>query len=323
MFKTVIVTGARGFMGRHASRILAQRGYLVVGIGHGPWDAEQWKPWGLSAWHETEITAKTLAACDRAPHAILHFAGGSSVPSSLSDPLGDFHRTVVTTANILEFVRSQSPETKLVYPSSASVYGIVEKWPISEDVRPAPISPYGVHKWLSEEMLISYARQYRISAAVVRFFSVYGCGLRKQLLWDACRKISEGDLNFAGTGDELRDWIHIHDAVELMTLAMKNASPHCPIVNGGTGEGVCVRDIVNTLSGRLRNFGRSPQFSGTHRPGDPNCFVAEIDRAKGWGWMPTQSWRDCVPDYAVWWQKETTVLRAESETESARAADVR
>jgi UDP-glucose 4-epimerase len=307
MEKVAIVTGARGFIGRYVSRALARSGYIVVGIGHGRWDEHDWREWGLSAWHESEVTTASLRSCGSAPHSIIHLAGGSSVPASLANPLTDFERTVVSTARVLDFVRTYSPSTRVVYPSSASIYGATDAVPITESEPPAPISPYGVHKWLSEQMLSMYASQYHIPSAIVRLFSVYGCGLRKQLLWDACRKVAAGDYEFMGTGDEVRDWLHVEDAAELILLAVQNAATGCPIVNAGSGKGVSVREILTAIVHGFRADPIRLRFSGSKRAGDPTQFIADISCAKEWGWNPRRLLIDEIDEYRGWWQSEMLV----------------
>ena len=77
---------------------------------------------------------------------------------------------------------------------------------------------------------------------------MYGCGLRKQLLWDACGKFAKKEDVFMGTGDEVRDWLHVEDAAELLLAAASHASAECPTVNGDCAEGVSVREFLNILA---------------------------------------------------------------------------
>ena len=298
---TVVITGAHGFLGRHAARTFAGRGYSVVGIGHGNWPRAEWESWGLSDWHQADVTRESLRQFAGAPHAILHCAGSGSVGFSVAQPFEDFQRTVATTAHVLEYVRLDSPATRVVYPSSASVYGRAEAFPIHEDCQLAPIAPYGAHKRMAEELLAFHARWFHVAVSVVRFFSVYGCGLKKQLLWDACRKLTAGDRVFMGTGDEIRDWLHVDDAAELLLLAIEQASPECPIANGGTGEGVRVRDLLNSLAQSLCPSRPSVEFSGVASSWDPECYIADPTRAISWGWRPQRQWRKSVAEYVAWW----------------------
>jgi UDP-glucose 4-epimerase len=299
----VLVTGANGFLGRYVARLFSQKGYTVLGLGHGQWSQEEWEPWGLSGWQSADVSLQILESYPQAPSAIIHCAGGGSVSFSIDNPLADFNRTVRTTAHVLEYVRTCAPSCRVVYPSSASIYGTVKKLPIREDTSPAPISQYGVHKMMAEQVVASYSRQFGTSAAIVRFFSLYGCGLRKQLLWDACQKFAGGDNVFMGTGDEVRDWLHVEDAAELLFSAVEHASIECPIINGGSGEGVTVREILGNLGSHFHEGVSMPAFSGQQRTGDPSRYVADVESSKAWGWSPKREWREGVEEYAAWWAK--------------------
>jgi len=301
---TLVVTGAHGFLGRYTARCLAQYGYTVKGIGHGKWDENEWRNWGLSAWQETDLTIETLRMHAQAPYAIVHCAGGGSVGYAAAEPYEDFQRTVYSTACVLEYIRRFTPATRFIYPSSASVYGRADSFPIGEESRIAPISIYGMHKRMAEELAVSSARRFAISTAVVRFFSLYGCELRKQLLWDACRKLTTGDYSFGGTGKEIRDWLHVEDAADLLRAAIEHADTYCPIVNGGSGMGVTVHDALALVSQCLSSAGDPPSFSGGHRPGDPDCYIADIHKAQQWEWRAKKEWREGIAEYVAWWRQE-------------------
>jgi UDP-glucose 4-epimerase len=302
-YHRTLVTGANGFLGRHVARSFARAGQTVLGMGHGEWSREGWESWGLSEWHCTDVTLQTLKQYAGQPTAIVHCAGSGSVPFSIEDPLADFARTVETTAHVLEYVRTSAPSCRVVYPSSASVYGTVESVPIREDCLTAPISQYGTHKLMAEQMVTSYSRQFGTPTAIVRLFSVYGCGLRKQLLWDACRKFTNHDANFMGTGNEVRDWLHVEDAATLLMAAAEYASPECPTVNGGSGQGITVRDVLVHLGSSLLQTEILPNFSGVRRTGDPVRYIADIEGSTAWGWKPTRHWTDGIEEYAAWWKK--------------------
>jgi UDP-glucose 4-epimerase len=301
MVKSVLVTGAHGFLGRHVARRFADAGCVVTGIGHGNWDREEFKRFGLTFWHTADIGLDELVTYAGEPDAIVHCAGSGSVPFSMSHPHQDFVRTVSATAAVLEYVRLHSPRTAVVYPSSVAVYGTAERLPIREGDALHPASPYGVHKYMAENLCRGYAYHFNVAVAIVRFFSIYGEGLQKQLLWDACNKAAGGDPIFFGTGSELRDWLHVEDAASLLQAATPHASPSCPVVNGASGEGVPVRDVLaeifHGLGGTL-----APKFNGKSRLGDPKGYHADITAAKKWGWHPAIQWRDGMKRYVDWYQ---------------------
>ncbi len=237
------------------------------------------------------------------PDMVVHCAGSGSVAFSMSEPYQDFERTVGNTAIILEYIRLHSPRSVLIYPSSAAVYGLADCLPIKESHQSNPVSQYGLHKLMAEQMCRSYSMHFGVAAAIVRFFSIYGEGLRKQLLWDTCTKITQGQGNFFGTGNEIRDWIHVEDAAALVEIAGQHASPQCPVVNGGSGDGVSVSEIVFELF-RLFNVQQIPKFSGQSRLGDPPGYQAEISSARALGWRPKIRWQDGMHRYARWFKEQ-------------------
>ncbi len=300
--RTILVTGAQGFIGRHVSRAAALQGDRVIGIGLGYWAEETWRSWGLSDWHEIEVTLANLVAHGSTPDLVIHCAGGASVGFSLEHPAQDFQNTVATTLEVLEYMRTCAPEAALVYPSSGAVYGRATALPISEDTPLAPISPYGVHKKIAEELCSSYGRSFGVRSTVVRIFSAYGIELRKQLLWDACRKADADDCRFDGTGRETRDWVNVEDVARLLLMAGDHADAEVSTVNCATGQDVAVESILTVLFDALGTSLR-PEFTGSARLGDPERVAGDPSRAKAWGWATERNWQEGVSAYAHWYRE--------------------
>jgi len=294
-----LVTGAYGFVGRHVARALAACGTHVIGIGHGNWGRNEWRRWGVAEWHTADVTVETLTTYACEPDLVFHCAGSGSVAFSMTHPQQDWQRTVGSTLAVLEYLRVQRPGAPLVIPSSAGVYGVAAHMPISTDAALLPSSPYGVHKKIAEDLCRSYAQHFGVRSALVRLFSVYGIGIRKQLLWDACSKLSEGVGRFAGTGMETRDWLHVEDAAQLMMTAAQHASTACPVVNGGEGQAVCIREVVELIAARLGNSAL-PVFSGELRAGDPTHYQADVSGALAWGWVPQRDRKSEMNAYVDW-----------------------
>jgi len=298
--KRVLITGAAGFIGRYVAKEFSNQGYDVIGMGWGKFP--DYADWGLSAWYEAEVSLEMLCEYVGQPDVIVHCAGGASVGNSVRHPRQDFCQTVDATSHVLEYIRLHSPQTRLVYPSSAAVYGNVKVSPIPESTPYNPVSPYGVHKMMAEQLCQLYASRYRLSIAIVRLFSIYGEGLRKQLLWDACNKLSNGDRSFFGTGEEVRDWLHVSDAARLLYLAVEQTSLLYTEVNGGSGKGVKVKDILHSLCIAM-GVEEEPIFSSVYKDGDPNVLLANNSEVLSWGWRPELDLEQGIASYVRWFNQ--------------------
>lgn len=298
--KSAIVTGAGGFIGGYISRFLADQGCSVRGIGHSEMSEHDQHKLGLDRWYSGGIRTSALMAASDGVEAIFHCAGSGSVPLSLSEPMLDFNRNVLSTAEVLNFSR-ENGQIPVVFLSSAGIYGRTHEMPIKVTTPSNPISPYGDNKLMGEMLLQQYATYFGVPSVIVRLFSVYGDGLRKQLLWDASHKLHRGEFNFFGTGDETRDWIHVEDAAELIVRLWRSADTQVPVFNGATGECVAIRKIIERLA-FCYGVTNHIDFSGEVRPGDPSDYFAEVSASLATGWKPRVLLDDGLARYAAWFK---------------------
>lgn len=308
--KIALVTGARGFIGRHLSLALHNENYKVYGIGHGAWSELDSRNWGVSCWLNGDVSnsnLKHLQAKGCMPDLVFHLAGGSSVGPSLLNPIYDFNRSVNSTVELLEWCRLTATDAKVVFASSAAVYGAGYKYSITEDDTLMPFSPYGFHKKIAEQLCHSYRINFGLNVAIVRLFSVYGPELRKQLLWDVCNRLKNNskELILGGTGEELRDWIHISDVVSLLIMSANQASKNSIIINGGVGDPVAVKEVANHICRKWGGITKL-QFSGESRAGDPPNLVANVLRGRAIGFLPQMSWKIGIAEYVEWFKRETS-----------------
>jgi UDP-glucose 4-epimerase len=165
----------------------------------------------------------------------------------------------------------------------------------------APVSPYGFHKKIAEEICLSYHNNFNIDVGIVRYFSIYGNGLQKQLLWDACKKIYKLDkVVFFGTGKETRDWIHVSDAVSLLydfSLKLEGYE----VINGGSGIETSINEIIRMLNESMEKPA-NVEFNGVVKEGDPLHFWADIAKSASLGWKPVITIEDGINEYVQYFK---------------------
>jgi UDP-glucose 4-epimerase len=306
----ILVTGARGFIGRHLVAWLAQRKHEVVGIGHGNCSEAELETSGLKAWIDADMSAESLQKLLKergVPDDIFHLAGGSSVGAAFADPQSDFSRTVTSTAILLDWMRCHASTARLVVVSSAAVYGSGHQGGINEQARLTPFSPYGAHKLMMEILCQSYAINFDLQIVIPRLFSVYGTELRKQLLWDLCNKLNlDGDIELGGSGDELRDWTHISDVVMGLEAAVDMASNNAPVLNLATGIATPVAEIASMVAAQWDgpDARHRLSFSGAARAGDPFSLVADTNAMQERGFVCAKSLAPGIAEYVAWFRKQ-------------------
>lgn len=306
MTSTILITGGAGFLGQACARQFHAAGWRVVGIGHGHWTIDEARAAGFDHWVNATVSIEGLTGLEEKLQAVAHCAGNGSVPYSLQQPLAAYENTVGTTALLLEYLRLHAPKAVVLYPSSAAVYGAAADQPLCETDVPNPVSPYGFHKQMVEQLLAAHAQAFGQPAVAIRFFSIYGPGLRKQLLWDASARLLSGESPqiFWGTGEETRDWIHVDDAASLTLhlaegLVTSNGAAKLNVVNGAAGIRVPVLEALVRLAVALGST-TDIRFNGIIRQGDPRFYHADLACLRATGWRPSISLDQGFNDYAVW-----------------------
>jgi UDP-glucose 4-epimerase len=319
------VTGAAGFLGRHAVSAFRRAGWRVAGLGHARAPEDGLDLADCDAWvtgRVSRLGLKQALARLGPPEVVVHAAGGASVRASLADPLEDYDRTLGSMREVLAFLKADAPAARLIFLSSAAVYGAAHTGRIREDAPLHPISPYGLHKRMAEELAIGWGRIFDLDVAVLRLFSVYGPGLRKQLLWDLAQRLCAEScgVELFGTGDELRDFVYVDDAVRLIGMLAAVRRPDRPLLlNGGSGQPCSVRRIAEGLCGAL-GAEAAVRFNGTVREGDPRSLVADTALASALGFQPQVELSDGVARFAAWVREEALQGQAPSASRAAPGA---
>jgi len=273
----ILITGAKGFIGSNVCRYFKNLGYQTYGIGHGGLSVDESKRIGLDFWIKGNISIDSIREFDETFDLIVHCGGSGSVGFSVENPYQDFKKTVDGTLEVLEYIRLHNKNAHLIYPSSPAVQGECPDKPIKEEYIGKPASPYGYHKKIAEDLCRSYSDKYDIKVTILRLFSVYGNGLKKQLLWDASNKIidAKDKVVFWGTGEETRDFIHIQDVLIIIEKLLSIEKKYT-VINGGSGEKYTIKEVVYLIR-KLLNSNCEIEFNKQTNIGNPIYYWASIE----------------------------------------------
>lgn len=287
MQKTVVLTGAGGFLAGHFAGSFAAGGWRTVGVGRSDPHGQARR---FDAFHLNDLSdpERMISMFDRDnPDVVVHLAAPSSVPLSVQHPLADFRGHAAPTANLLEAIRLSGRRPRIVIVSSAAVYGNPQQLPVPETAPLRPISPYGFHKLHQELLADEYATVHGLHCVKVRIFSTYGENLRRLAVWEITRRALSGDVSVYGSGDETRDYLYAGDAAEAVVRIAERAEFGREAINIGSGQSVSIRELVAEIF-RLAGVLSPPRFTGEQLPGAPMRWQAGITRLRALGWTPPE-----------------------------------
>lgn len=306
--KAILITGASGFIGTWLAEKAFEQGYKLIGIDtRAPLNPNYWSAFATSVVEHTDI-AQYVGGNKLS--AVFHLAGGASVASSVNDPYSDFSGLMPATAKLALYVSKFHPQARLFLFSSAAVYGNPAKLPITVQSSITPVSPYGVHKALAEFLLFQYAAIFPLNVTVLRIFSVFGPGLKKQIVWDIFQKVQEATgkgcskITLWGTGRETRDFIYVEDLCKavLLILGKKNFSK-TEYYNIASGTETSIDELSNRLINHLHP-GIEVFFNGNFAKGDPLNWKADISELEKIGFIPEFSLDRGLQKVCKWISKD-------------------
>jgi len=207
---------------------------------------------------------------------VFHLAGLADIVPSITKPSEYFETNVNGTLKVLELSRKLKVK-KFIYAASASCYGIPKKFPTSEKDELDPKYPYALTKKLAEDLVLHWAKVYKMNNSSFRFFNVYGRRSRTTGAYGAlfgillAQKIKNKPLTIVGNGNQTRDFIHIDDLVDGLVKSIKK-SKKGEIYNLATGKETKVNEIANLIGGK--------KLFIPIRPGEPYRSLANINKAK-------------------------------------------
>jgi UDP-arabinose 4-epimerase len=315
-----LVTGGAGYIGSHACKALARAGYRPVTydsleLGHR--EAVRWGPLVEADLADSARVADTLKRFDIA--AVMHFAGLISVGESVTNPGRYFRSNVMNTLVLLEAMQAQGLG-RIVFSSTAAVYGLPDVELIPEDAAQRPVNPYGESKLMVERMLQWYGSAHGFTHATLRYFNAAGADPEGEIGEDHQPEThliplvleaalgNRAQIDVFGTdyatpdGTAIRDFIHVQDLAEAHVKALDRllGGGLSLTLNLGTGVGHTVREVIAAAE-RITGH-RIPRREGPRRPGDPPVLVADASRAREvLGWTPGLSDLDTIIKTAWAW----------------------
>lgn len=327
---SILVTGGAGYIGSHMVHELLDVGEKVVVLDNLVTGFRQAVP-DAATFVLGDIGDEDLVRTLIAKYAIaeiIHFAGSVVVPDSVSDPLGYYLNNTVRSRSLIAAAVAGGVE-KFIFSSTAAVYGNPVSVPVREDAVPAPMSPYGTSKLMTEMMLADTARAHKLRYTALRYFNVAGADPKGRvgqstrgathLIKVACETASgkRDHMDVFGTdyptpdGTCVRDYIHVTDLVRahLSALAYLRSGSASDIFNVGYSRGYSVLEVVAAVK-KVSGLDFKARLS-ERRPGDPAQIVAATDKIRGTlDWTPKLDDLDGIVRDALNWERRLAALKA-------------
>ncbi len=309
MNKTVLVTGGAGYIGSHFVNLLRKQQGFTIDV------ADNFSQSRSNTINDPKVTYHEVDMCDKPklkqlfasvqPDIVVHFAALANVPNSVKDPLGYYENNIVGGLNLLSCMREHGVH-RMVFSSSASVYGEPNNQIISENHQKVPTNPYGYTKLVFEQILKDFHKAYGLSSVSFRYFCASGndeSGLIGEnhnpethvipmLLNTAMGKRDEffvyGNDFPTPDGTGIRDYVHVNDLAEAHILALGKlfgSATVCQQYNLGINKGFSVLELIKAAE---RVTGEKIKYSiKERRPGDPSVLIADASSAQqDLGWQP-------------------------------------
>lgn len=290
--KQVLITGGAGFIGSHTADALLGQGFEVRVLDnfsngkHANLNAGALADGRLSFIEGDVRDASVVDAAVTGVDAVLHLAAQVSVPLSVADPVGSSTHNIAGFLNVLDAVRRHKIP-RLVYASSAAVYGVPEALPLTEANTARPLSPYGLEKFINDQYAALYLELYGVSSVGMRYFNVYGPRQDpKSPYAGVISKFADGlegakALRVFGDGLQTRDFVYVGDVARANALALQ--ADVTGVLNVGTGTSVTLLALIDAMKeafGKPAEVHHEPPASGdiAHSATNP----ARLQQTLGW-----------------------------------------
>ncbi|MCB1801955.1 MAG: SDR family oxidoreductase [Gammaproteobacteria bacterium] len=293
-----LITGGAGFIGSHLAELLAAKGHSVIVVDNlRSGRLENLK--GISElprvrFVRADITDRNaIATSFEDIDWVFHLAGLADIVPSIEQPETYYQTNVSGTFNVLQCARDAGVK-RVVYAASSSSYGIPDTYPTPETAPVAAQYPYALTKHMGEELVLHWARVYKLPALSLRLFNVYGPRSRTAGAYGAvfgvflAQKLNNQPFTVVGDGTQTRDFTHVTDVARAF-LAAAESDASGIAMNVGSGQHYSVNRLVELLGGPVTYIPK--------RPGEPDCTFADTTLIRETlGWSPKVPFEDGVAD---------------------------
>lgn len=301
----ILVTGGAGYIGSHTVRLLRKKGHQVIvydNLTKGHREAVGDAIFVKGDLFDRRLLEQTLKAYGI--DAVIHFAAFSLVGESMENPRLYYHNNVCGTLSLLDAMLAADVK-KIVFSSTAAVYGEPETAPILETSPKCPTNVYGRTKWMMENVMDDYDKAYGLRYVALRYFNACGADEAGDigedhspeshlipLVLQVCLKKRDAISIFGEDyptkdGTCMRDYIHVNDLAEAHALALQSLAEGSPstVYNLGNGGGFTVREIIDAAQ-KVTGMTIAKR-SAPRRAGDPAVLIASAEKAnRELGWKP-------------------------------------
>ena len=305
MTKRALITGGAGFIGNHIARQLLEAGWDVVCYDDLSVGRVEYVPEGaelvVGDIRDEEKLKEAMKGCSHVYHLAARVSIRKAVESFVEDS------EVNTLGTLIAFRAARDAGVKrFLYASSMAVYGEAVYTPQDESHPINPTSPYGVSKYASERYLLVMGKQWGVEPVICRYFNTYGPRQTPSpyvgVITIFCRRLFAGEKpQIFGSGEQVRDFIHVEDIASGSIAAMEKA-PGGSVINLGTGIGTSVNRVAKLLIERI-----NPSIEPEHLPpvpGEPGDSIADTSLAYNLlGWKAKRRLEEGIAD-AIEWNRE-------------------
>lgn len=295
----ILITGGAGFIGSTLANYLSKENKIVVVDDLSMGKQENLVLSGNLEFVKGDVTDESLMEKLLRDHSfdyIFHLAAVASVADSVARPVETHRVNFESVLMLLELIRQHQPELKrLVFSSSAAVYGDELTLPKQEESVIRPLTPYAVDKFAAEQYVLDYYHLYNVPTSAVRFFNVYGPNQNPNspysgvisILMDRYKKQLAGettDFTLFGDGSQSRDFVYIEDVIQALMLVATKEEALGKQFNVGTGDSTTLLELIQAID-EILQVKLELKFE-EERSGDIHDSLANISKIKTLGYQP-------------------------------------